>query len=351
VPSLPPINDLSLIIELWTNTDGLKRDRPHPKSTKGLKNGKRPNKADHWGTLEVKGDGYAKHLAVEELPKIIGPENHKLLRVLIEHSVSNAFFAQISRDYKLNKWVMCSPRDEKQWANIFEVFIACVALNRQLLDPLNYLVDVRVFLSQLWSIRYRKLSKYFMPPLFDIPDLSEIYLHPNVNVVNVEQIDFPTDPIFSSVLGSLVNSEKSPTPRVIGWLATVTISKHDQAECTFSYPGFSSVDETNAIEIAKLRCSILNCTSQCNTSVNPEQVHDRAPDQIFTMIKQLVEEVSADERKNSGFPKRLAEKLQIYLDDNFKSDSDTESVAMRHWQKVICPIRFFPKSSLFLSSL
>jgi len=48
-----------------------------------------------------------------------------------------------------------------------------------------------------------------MPPLFDIPIPSKIYPHPNVNVVSVEQIDFPFDPIFSSVLGSLANSERA----------------------------------------------------------------------------------------------------------------------------------------------
>jgi len=41
----------------------------------------------------------------------------------------------------------------------------------------------------------------------------------------------------------------------------------------------------------------------------------------------------------------------MYLNNNFESDADTESVGMRHWKKVVYPIRFFPKSSLFLSAL
>ena len=358
VPHLPPISDLALIIDLWANTDGLERDRPRAKGNRGVKNSHRPHQSDRWTTLEGKGDAYAHFLAHNELPKILGENNHQLLRIVIDHAKSNDLFAQISRTYKLDKWVKNRPMgNNKQWANVFEVFIACAALDRQLYDDSDYLADIRFFLIRLWSIRYRRLSQYFMRPIFDtlssVP--SKLHAHPNatsITVDSIEQIDYPSHPIFADVLGSLVNGKGRPTLRCVGWLATVTITSPDEAERTHTYNAFSSVNEAEAIEMAKLRCSIPNSTCQSNILISPESVYDKIRREIFMEMTSFLDQVPAMAKKESKHPKHLAEKMGRYLDTYLGSTSDTTIMPIIQWQKVLLPFAAFhyPSSSLSVLS-
>ena len=339
VPPIPPIADLSLMIDLYTNTtrdpNGKRNLQQHPR----------------FSELESLGDSIANFLARDELPKILGHDNFNLIQIVSENARSNALFARGTEHYKLHKLVKSAPSNGKLWANIFEVWIACVKLERELYDKLDPLVDVRRFLSQIWSIRYRRLSQFFIRPLikFATPIALKSRKNParlsrakDLNPeVTSQPIKYPSA-IFEPVLGAMYkNRKKPPDERFVGFLATAKIAKHDQA--SEQYTAFST-DEIEAKEIAKRRCYMveISCKSSKPSSYVKEEPtldlaleseYDRVRSEIFLVLKSYVFEAHAMGR--DYVPRYLSEKMRAWFESHLQSLTDKRTIVMTHCQKVV----------------
>jgi hypothetical protein len=350
VPPIPPIGDVSLFIDLWINVNISKANRKS----------QNPRFSIHEGD----GDSNANYLARVELPNILG-RHSPLLTIVLEHAKSNDLFARISEHYVLNKWVKSRPTKSKQWANIFEAWISCVALERALYGHSDPLVDVRRFLSQIWSIRYQRLSQFFIRPLFTnrnfirtrSHDLKGIPISLDKDpIIDCQKIHYPSN-LFDGVLGVMdQNQETKPTVRLVGFLATATIAKHDPAEETFKCCAFSA-NESEATEIARHRCYIGKpCCKICDPSLNmaygitfahgPKTALDTIRDEIFSTITSHLDKTRVKQKDNALT--YLLEKMAEYFDSCLKSWFDKEIIALINYQQVSGPFSFPLHAFLFL---
>ena len=345
---------MSLFIDLWNNTGGLKTNRKLRQHTR-------------FGIHEGDGDSIANYLARVELSNILGKDN-PLLPTILEHAKSNDLFARVSQHYELNKWVKSCPVQSKHWANLFEAWIACVVYERALYDNSDPLFDVRQFLSQIWSIRYRRLSRFFTYPLFTITSSIHMRSH-NLNttpisadtnpIIETQNILYPSD-LFDEVLGVTYQHQKKPPPvRPMGFLATTTIMKHDSAEGTFKCCAFGA-NETEAREIARYRYHMRkSCCTTCDPSLNmvwrtnfvhgPKSALDTVRGEIFSTITSHIDETRIMGKDN--VPKYLLEKMRGYFDSYLKSSVDKKIIAMINCQQVSVPLSSLPHTFHFLSHL
>jgi hypothetical protein len=329
---------------LYTNTA---KDSPRANGNKKLQQHPR------FSELESMGDSIANFLVRDEIPKILGHCNYHLIQIVSENARSNALFARGTEHYKLHKLVKSPPTNHKLWANIFEAWIACVKLERELYNEMDPLVDVRRFLSQIWSIRYRRLSQFFIRPLINITTHITLKSHPNstalslpldVNpTVTVQKINYPS-PIFDPVLGVMYKyRKKRPSERFVGFLATAKIAKQNKVGETFQSTAFST-NEIEAKEVASRRCYMVE--SSCKTG-NPLSCMKREPnlelglesecDKVRSEISSAVEShvVEADATGRDYVLKYLLEKMRGWFDSHLQSLTDEKSIVMIYCQKVL----------------
>ena len=341
---------MSLFIDFWSNTAGLKANRKLRQHIR-------------FGIHEGDGDSIANYLARVELPNIIGQEN-PLLTIFLEHAKSNDLFARVSQHYELNKLVKSCPIQSKHWANLFEAWIACVVHERALYDDSDPLFDVRQFLSQIWSIRYRRLSRFFKYPLFTIRmgshHLNSIAISADTNpIIETKEILYPSD-LFDEVLGvTYQHQKKPPAVRRVGFLAIAT--EHDPAEEVFKCCAFAA-NESEAKEIARCRYHMRkSCCTICDPSSNivwettlahgPKSALDTVRAEIFSIVTSHIDEARVMGKDN--IPKYLLEKMREYFDSYLKSPYDKKTIVMIHCQLVSVPLSpyvLFSFSFMLLSS-
>jgi hypothetical protein len=155
-PDLPILSDPSFVRDLWENELPLVKKARTDKSEKT----RRGTRYDRWATFERNGDFILLALVRRCLWQMFGPENYRLLNVVEDHAKSNKFFARVAQHYHLDKWVKSKPATEKAWADIFEVWAACHAAERQLYDEDDPLPELRRFIAQLLHLRYGQLEIY-----------------------------------------------------------------------------------------------------------------------------------------------------------------------------------------------
>jgi hypothetical protein len=156
LPDIPPVGDCALLFRLWDNV------LPVDTTSSDLK----PVKASRLAALERFGDAWIRTLSLELLPLIFGSESHCLITFLQNHANSNKFYDQVARHYELEKRLCVLPQMEivegnkKGAADVFEGWIACHIIERQLYDIADPLYELRNFFKELWSLRYRGLEEY-----------------------------------------------------------------------------------------------------------------------------------------------------------------------------------------------
>jgi dsRNA-specific ribonuclease len=125
-------------------------------------------KTSGFSALELFGDSWIRTLSMELLPLIFGPENKCLITFLLNHANSNKFYDQVAQYYELEKRISVLPEmhqiglgQRKGAADIFEGWIASHIIERQFYDIGDPLYELRKFLKELWSLRYRDLQEYY----------------------------------------------------------------------------------------------------------------------------------------------------------------------------------------------
>lgn len=342
-------------MDLWVNVNStrtIKKTQQHPR----------------FSIHEGEGDSNVNYLARTELPSILG-RHSPILTIVFEHAKSNDLFARISEHYELNRWVKSRPTKSKQWANLFEAWISCVALERAIHGNSDPLVDVRLFLSHIWSIRYQQLSQFFIRPLFinrnsvnmGSHDLKSIPISREKDpIIDCQEIYYPSD-LFNGVLGVIDpnQKEKKPTVRLVGFLATAMIAKHDPAEGTFKCCAFAA-NKSEAMEIARHRCNIgTPCCKICDLSLNmpygitiergPKTALDTIREEIFSFITSHLDKTRAKQNDNNLiYPlKEIAE----YFDSCLKPWFNKEIIAWINYQQVSDPLSFLLPYFSFLFHL
>jgi hypothetical protein len=235
------ITDPELIMELWDNAV------PADERVKSMKNRKKPL----WKALERLGDAHLLVMARQELPKLFGRANHDIVGFLEDHAKGNKLFEQISKHYKLDRYVRHSPLKEespngKDWSDIFEVWVGLHVCEKTMYyggqgDSQN---ELRDFIRRLWSLRYRRLFVYSQHQPTHITSSSNV---PESKVI-LREVSFPGDPLLKDVIPPHINSKR----RKLGYLATFVQNRTSKADSVSAF----GPSKEEAVEMAQVLARI-----------------------------------------------------------------------------------------------
>jgi hypothetical protein len=211
LPPLPVVADSALLFRFWENVD--------PTAPPARNHRRDPDlpKPRDWRHLERLGDTYITMISQQELSRIFGRRNTNLIGLISDHANSNNLFAQVARYYKLEKRVRVAPLSTKRWADIFEAWIGCHIVESQLYNQDDPMCQLRHFLYQLWSTRYRQLMVYAYNPS------AHCHISPDeIESTSHVKIYWPHDSLLLTTLASL---RRDSQQRDVGYLINYNLKK------------------------------------------------------------------------------------------------------------------------------
>ena len=228
VPKFPVVSDASLLSMVWQNSIPNDGDVYMP--------------TPEWNALERYGDGLLRVIFAEQLARMFGESNYRLLAYLSNHVNSNVFFAAIADYYNLKAHVRRAPEGPKltkQKANLFEALIGAHIKERRLYDDSDPLFELQYFIFQVCALRYKQLKVYSY-----FPDSSVGAIPPGqISDINISPISIPVDILFKMVLGAFMGDRTNPV--VIGYLVDVEVvtTNASGGEYRRGYQSFSTNQE------------------------------------------------------------------------------------------------------------
>jgi len=169
-------------------------------------------------------------MSMDILAKIFGRKNHDLINIIFDHANSNYFFGIITKHYQLEKRVSRVPKGNnklKSRADIFEAWVGGHVYEWRQYNDGDILLELRSFLNQLLTVRYRELAVFFYNPTAN----RDYIPRGEIKQVTITPVNCCQDLLFQRILGRFV--EAPNVKRDVGHLVRLKIEQPKRERALF----------------------------------------------------------------------------------------------------------------------
>lgn len=164
----------------------------------------------------------------------------------MDRALSNDFFAEVVKFYHLDRWVQDKPRTDKEYANIFEVWVYAYTIEAQMYPRVTELLVLEDFFRRLWHLQFGELKIYSYNPLLT---RRQGFVREDWDI-KIDRVQVPGEPLLEKLLGGGPSAVQQGV-QTLGYAAVIRSKGSKRSLLSAFAPSRNALDDRIMESIAK----------------------------------------------------------------------------------------------------